>query len=143
MTYGYRWWMFFWVIGSSVLTAADHTKDSLEKVRELVATKKALLVDVREKAEWDAGHLEGAKLVPLSSLKGKLSDKQLRELFPPNKVIYLYCAGGFRCLEVAKMFEAEKLQLRALKPGYQTLLKEGFPIAPPEKEKPAPTGSKP
>ncbi len=128
--------VWFFAVDGSNASAADHTKDSLEKVRELVAAKKALLVDVREKNEWDAGHIEGAKLVPLSTLKGGASDEQLRKLFPPDKVVYLYCAGGFRCLEVAKMFEDKKLQLRALKPGYQTLLKEGFPIAPPATDKP-------
>jgi len=39
-------------------------------------------------------------------------------------------------LEVAKMFEDQKLQLRALKQGYPTLLKEGFTKATPDAEKP-------
>jgi rhodanese-related sulfurtransferase len=125
------------VMNGTVAMAVEHTKDSLEKVRELVDAKKALLIDVREKAEWDAGHIEGAKLVPMSSLKGELSDKKIRELFPSDKVIYLYCAGGFRCLEVAKMLEDQRLQLRALKPGYPILLKEGFPIASPATERPS------
>jgi len=125
------------IIGSSMSAmAAEHTKDSLEKVREMVAAKKVVLVDVREKVEWDAGHIEGAKLVPLSTLKGEMTDKKLRELLPADKIIYLYCAGGFRCLEVAKMFEDQKLQLRALKQGYPTLLKEGFTKATPDAEKP-------
>ncbi len=92
--------------------AADHTKDSLEKIRELLAAKKAILVDVREKVEWDAGHIEGAKLVPMSSLKGNIPDDQLQKLFPPDKIVYLYCAGGYRCLDVAEYFEDRKLQLR-------------------------------
>ncbi len=130
--------VFLVLSGSLSAIAADHTKDSLDKVRELVASKKAVLVDVREKVEWDAGHIEGAKLVPMSTLKGDMTDKKLRELLPADKIIYLYCAGGFRCLEVAKMFEDQKLQLRALKQGYPTLLKEGFVKASPEPAKPAP-----
>ncbi len=117
------------------LMAAEHTKDSLEKVRELVAAKKAVLVDVREKAEWDAGHIEGAKLVPMSVLKGKLTDERLRELLPADKVIYLYCAGGVRCLDVAETLKDRKLGLKPLKQGYQTLLKEGFPKALSEPDK--------
>jgi rhodanese-related sulfurtransferase len=114
--------------------AADHTKDSLERVRELVAAKKAVLIDVREKVEWDAGHIEGAKLVPMSKIKGELTDQQLREVLPADKIIYLYCAGGYRCLDVAEMLADQKLELRALKQGYQTLLKEGFRKAAPESE---------
>ncbi len=119
------------------LVAADHTKDSLEKVRELIAAKKAILVDVREKSEWDAGHIQGAKLVPMSILKAKLSDERLRELLPADKVIYLYCAGGVRCLDVAETLKDRKLDLKPLKQGYQTLLKEGFAIAKPEATQPA------
>jgi len=117
------------------LVAAEHTKDSLEKVRELVAAKKAVLVDVREKVEWDAGHIEGAKLVPMSLLKSKLTDERLRELLPADKVIYLYCAGGIRCLDVAKTLKDRKLELKPLKQGYQTLVKEGFPKALSEPDK--------
>jgi rhodanese-related sulfurtransferase len=108
---------------------AEHTKDSMEKVRELIAADKAILVDVREKVEWDAGHIEGAKWVPMSKLTGELTSEEIKKLLPPDKIVYLYCAGGYRCLDVAEMFEDQKLQLRALKQGYQTLLKEGFPNA--------------
>ncbi|MDZ4852995.1 MAG: rhodanese-like domain-containing protein [Pirellulaceae bacterium] len=124
-----------WLNIAGPALAADHTKDSLDKVGELVAAKKAVLIDVREKVEWDAGHIQGAKFVPMSKLKGKLTDEQLLELLPADKVLYLYCAGGYRCLDVAEMLEGRKLQLRALKQGYQVLLKEGFPNEKPEAEK--------
>lgn len=124
------------VSGSIAATAAEHTKDSLDKIRELVAAKKAVLVDVRENAEWNAGHIEGAKLIPLSTLKSGVTEKQLRELLPEDKILYLYCAGGVRCLEAAKVLEDQKLQLRALKQGYSTLLKEGFPKASSEAKRP-------
>jgi phage shock protein E len=119
---------------SCVAVAADHTTDSLEKVKELLATKKAILVDVREKSEWDAGHIQGAKFIPMSKLKEKISEQQLKEYFPEDKIIYLYCAGGYRCLDVAEMFEdKKKLQLKALKHGYINLLKAGFTKAEAEK----------
>jgi hypothetical protein len=37
-----------------------NTKDSLETVKTNVTDKKAVLVDVREKKEWDDGHIEGS-----------------------------------------------------------------------------------
>ncbi len=119
---------------SCVAMAADHTSDSLDKVKELLAAKKAILVDVREKSEWDAGHIQGAKFVPMSKLKETISEQQLKEYFPEDKIIYLYCAGGYRCLDVAEMFEDnKKLQLKALKHGYINLLKAGFTKAEAEK----------
>ena len=47
------------VLSASLAVAAEHTKDSLDKVKENVAQKKALIVDVREQGEWDEGHLAG------------------------------------------------------------------------------------
>ncbi|MEX0702337.1 MAG: hypothetical protein WD069_09600 [Planctomycetales bacterium] len=35
--------------------AAEHTSDSLATVKANVAAKKSVLVDVREKGEWDRG----------------------------------------------------------------------------------------
>ena len=123
-------------------SGADHTQDSLDKVRELVAAKKAILVDVREKIEWDAGHIKGAKWVPMSTLKMKLTDEQLYKLLPKDKLVYLYCAGGIRCLDVAEMLGDRKLELKALKQGYQTLLKGGFENELPEPDKPVVPTSK-
>ncbi len=79
-------------------------------------------------------HIEGAKLVPMSKLKGKVTDDELKKYFPPDKIVYLYCAGGYRCLDVAEMFEDSKLQLRALKQGFSVLTKAGFPTAKLEKD---------
>ena len=49
--------------------AAELTNDPLPTVQENLATHKAVLVDVREPGEWNEGHVEGAILLPLSSLK--------------------------------------------------------------------------
>jgi len=50
---------------AALAVAADPaapTSDSLDDVRKAVADGKAVLVDVREQGEWDAGHLAGAVL---------------------------------------------------------------------------------
>ena len=46
-----------------------HTKDTLATVKEKLAKGKAVLVDVREKFEWEDGHLQSAIFLPLSGLK--------------------------------------------------------------------------
>ncbi len=122
----------------SMSAAADHTADPLTKIRELVEAKKAVLIDVREQVEWDAGHIEGAKLVPLSKLKTRLSEAEMQKLFPADKIIYLYCAGGYRCLDVAEMFENGPWDLRALKYGYVNLVQAGFPKSRPSDASPVP-----
>ena len=53
-----------------------HTKDSLDAVKKALSEKKAVLIDVREKGEWDDGHLAGAALLPLSGLKQNATSKE-------------------------------------------------------------------
>lgn len=36
-------------------SAQDHTRDTTDQVKKAIADKKAVLVDVREQKEWDAG----------------------------------------------------------------------------------------
>jgi len=52
--------------------------------------RKAQLIDVREPNEFAAGHILGARNIPLTQLKSRL--KEIR----PDKPVYLYCQGGSR-----------------------------------------------
>jgi rhodanese-related sulfurtransferase len=104
----------------------EHTKDSLEKVKELVDEKKAILVDVRELIEWDAGHVEGAVLVPWRELQDKFDEAKLREKLPKDTIIYTYCAVGYRSIRAGKIIAKYQYEVRPLKPGYEELVKAGF-----------------
>ncbi|MDA0207987.1 MAG: rhodanese-like domain-containing protein [bacterium] len=50
------------------------------------------LIDVREAFEWNEGHLDGARLIPLSELELQIK-KQLPDQSMP---IILYCRSGAR-----------------------------------------------
>src|SRR5579884_3972735 len=53
-----------------------------------------VLVDVREKIEWNEGHIPGAIHVPRGFL-----ELQIEEAVPDkSKTVVLYCAGGVRSL---------------------------------------------
>ncbi len=56
---------------------AELTKEPLSKVKENLEKEKAVLVDVREKKEWNSGHVEGAIFLPLSSVQDGLSKTEL------------------------------------------------------------------
>jgi hypothetical protein len=71
--------------------AAKHTSDSIKTVKERLEKKKAVIIDVREKREWDNGHLEQAKLVPLSKLKDATELKELMKKLPKDKKTIIYC----------------------------------------------------
>lgn len=104
------------------LCAAEHTQDSLDTVKQNVAGERAVLIDVREQSEWDAGHIDGAVLVPLSKLKGGDNPESLSK----DRIIYAHCRSGKRCLAAADILTKLGYDVRPLKAGYEDLLKAGF-----------------
>lgn len=104
----------------------EHTKDSLEKVKELVEQKKATLVDVRDLVEWNAGHIEGAAFLPWRELQDKPDEKKIKESLPKGTIVYTYCAVGYRSLRAGKILTKYGYDVRPLKPGYDDLVKAGF-----------------
>ena len=110
--------------------AGDHTKDTLAAVKKALADNKAVLLDVREKSEWDAGHLKDAKLLPLSVLKAGVKAAEVAVLVPKGKIVYCHCAAGVRCLKAADTLKKLGYDVRPLKSGYKDLLKAGFDPAP-------------
>jgi len=107
---------------AATLTAAEHTKDSLDDVEKKINDGKAVLIDVREQSEWDEGHLEMATLVPLSDLRKGRKPTSL----PTDRIVYAHCASGKRCLDAADRLIKLGYDVRPLKDGYRELLKAGF-----------------
>jgi rhodanese-related sulfurtransferase len=108
----------------------EHTKDSLDVVKARLAKGTAVLIDVREPFEWNDGHLKAATLVPLSDIREAKSDaaaaKKLAKKLPAKKIIYLHCRSGGRVMAAAPILRAMNFDVRPLKAGYSTLVKEGF-----------------
>ena len=68
-----------------------------QQVADLLRGGDVQLADVREKDEWDAGHLPGAVHVPKSYLEQWSEDR----IPDKNKATVLYCAGGVRSVMAA------------------------------------------
>jgi rhodanese-related sulfurtransferase len=56
---------------------------------ERLARGDVVLVDVRPEAEYQAGHIEGAKSIPLEELERRLAE------LPPEAEVVAYCRGPF------------------------------------------------
>ena len=100
---------------------------SLDAARQrLQQNPKAVLLDVREDREWQAGH--AAQAVHLG--KGVL-ERDLEGLFPdPDTEIIMYCGGGFRSALTCDA--AQKMGYRrvfSLVGGYKALVAAGWPMA--------------
>lgn len=76
--------------------------------------RKAQLIDVREPNEFDAGHILGARNIPMSQMK--MRHKEIR----PDKPVYLYCQSGLRSGRAAQMLKRKGCSdLYHLKGGFK------------------------
>lgn len=108
--------------------AAEHTQETLAEIKKNVDEEKAVLVDVREKEEWEQGHVKGAIFLPLSTVRDGLTKEDLKPL-PKDKILYVHCVVGARALTAADALERHGYKVRPMKPGYKEMISAGFPKA--------------
>lgn len=85
------------------------------------------LVDVREPAEWARGHLPGARLIPLGSLR-----IEPKKVLPRDNVIFV-CAKGGRSQQAAAVAEGLGFtQVFSIDGGTDEWARLGLPIEVPE-----------
>lgn len=93
------------------------------EAESLVAAGDVDLVDVREADEWAAGHLPGARLLPLAELRGDPRG-QLR-----GDRVLLVCARGARSLTAAQLAEqAGVSEVYSLEGGTAAWVSAGLPV---------------
>jgi rhodanese-related sulfurtransferase len=76
---------------------AGPTKVDGAKAKELVSGG-AVLLDVRTQGEFDGGHIDGAKLIPVQELSSRMDDVGAKD-----KPVVVYCASGMRSARAANM----------------------------------------
>jgi rhodanese-related sulfurtransferase len=91
----------------------------------LAENTRAVLLDVREDAEWVAGHAAQAQHLG----KGVL-ERDIEKLFPdPAVELIMYCGGGYRSAltcEVAQRMGYHNV--RSLIGGYKAMMQAGWPM---------------
>ncbi len=103
-----------------------HTDASLQTIREALQDETAVLIDVREQDEWDAGHLTDAKLVPLSDLREPADRERIAAELPRDKTIYCHCKSGGRVLMAKAVLDELGFDIQAMKEGFDELVQFGF-----------------
>jgi rhodanese-related sulfurtransferase len=76
--------------------------------------KDALLIDVREPVEYEAGAVPGARLMPLGKIRGRLSE------LPRDRDIVVYCAVGIRGYIAERILRQRGFRAWNLSGGYAT-----------------------
>ncbi len=87
--------------GLVLLPAARGAPISPDEGRVLVEKKGALLLDVRTREEFAAGHVTGAVNIPVQELDARL--KELPE--KKDQPIVVYCRSGARSAKAAKLLQ--------------------------------------
>lgn len=72
---------------------------SPEKWKEMLESGEYLLLDVRNRYEWEIGHFEGAALPPLENFREfpEYAERLSKERDPKDTKVMMYCTGGIRC----------------------------------------------
>ncbi|MBS2965332.1 rhodanese-like domain-containing protein [Actinocrinis puniceicyclus] len=90
-------------------------------VHELAAAQRdgAFVLDVRESFEYADGHVPGAVLVPLGSVRGRISE------LPRDRRIYVICASGNRSYTAAGWLTAAGLDACSVRGGTGAWIRAG------------------
>ncbi len=81
------------------------------------------IVDVREQDEYDAAHVDGMPLVPLSEIGDRIGD------FPTDKTLVLMCRSGKRSAKAAEILTGEGVtDVANLVGGIMAWAEDGLPI---------------
>jgi sulfur-carrier protein adenylyltransferase/sulfurtransferase len=97
--------------------------------RERLDAEDVAVVDVRERDEWDEGHIPGAVHVPRGSLESRIEN-----LVPDrSRPVVVYCAGGSRSAFAAKtLAELGYDDVVSLAGGFTDWKRNGFPFELPK-----------
>ena len=84
----------------------------------------ALVVDVREQVEWDAGHIEGAVLMPLGELGNRVAE------LPRERRMVIVCRTGSRSGYAADALHGAGYDVANLRGGLFAWAAGSLPLAP-------------
>ena len=102
--------------GKALATVATMSVDELAKASGRV------VIDVRARSEWDAGHLPDAIHIPLPELESRLAE------VPTDRPIVMQCQGGGRSMIASSLLQAHGIdEVTNLTGGYGAWVKAGHP----------------
>ncbi|RLI35339.1 rhodanese-like domain-containing protein [Candidatus Bathyarchaeota archaeon] len=105
---------------STTISFGDVT---VEEAKSLVESNVSLIiVDVRTREEYDSGHIEGAILIPVSELEGRINELSKEEEF------LIYCRTGNRSSNSVNILKANGYtKIFHMNDGIIAWIKAGYP----------------
>jgi rhodanese-related sulfurtransferase len=91
----------------------------------LMSRSKPLVLDVRDEAEFAAGHIQGAKHIPLAQLSDRL--KEIEKF--KDKPVLIHCQRGMRAKTACTILQAQQFtQLHQLQGGLDAWQEAKLPL---------------
>lgn len=97
---------------------------SIDELLEKIQQDNVLILDVRPTKEYDAGHISGARSIPIDQLARHLAD------WPKRKQTVVYCRGPF-CVfadEAVQILSQRGIPVKRLDEGFPEWKMRGLPI---------------
>ena len=91
----------------------------------LMSRSKPLILDVRDATEFAAGHIQGAKNIPLAELGSRI--KEIEKF--KDKPVLVHCQRGMRAKSACSILRAQQFsQLNNLQGGLDTWVEAKMPL---------------
>lgn len=104
--------------------ASDSLEVTPEQTQQALADGTAIVVDVREQDERDAGYIEGSRFIPLQSLSAEAAT------LPKDQTIVFQCRVGGRSGMAAQALRQAGYDAWSMAGGLLQWDAEGRPLAP-------------
>jgi rhodanese-related sulfurtransferase len=98
---------------------------SKEELRKRLDDPSLLVMDVRPSSEYIAGHIEGARSIPIEELRSRLTE------LPKSRKIVAYCRGPY-CIfadEAVELLRSKGFKALRLETGFPEWMVEGYPVS--------------
>ena len=110
-------------VAASAAVAASYRNIDSPQAKAMIDKGGVFLLDVRSPEEYRQGHLQGAVLIPVDRVAGRLDE------IPRNKTILVYCAVGSRSSSAASLLtEKGYREVYNMKEGIVGWYRRGLPI---------------
>jgi adenylyltransferase/sulfurtransferase len=96
-----------------------------QRAHEMITRGEVAVIDVRAAAEWEKGHVPGARLMPLEDVRANPASL-------PREDVLFVCAGGVRSQTAARVaYQHGVKRVYSLTGGTLSWIKAGLPLALP------------
>ena len=104
------------------LVSKPYSSIAAGQAQALLAQRRAVMIDVRERHEWNSGHAPSAKHIPLGALVGRMNG------MPDGRHVITICQSGMRSARAAGLLARQGHEVYNLRGGMSAWAATGLPV---------------